>query len=40
VAAAKDFAGGTLVCLCTSNPVTVKIGGQVLHNNACGCTKC
>jgi S-(hydroxymethyl)glutathione synthase len=39
-AAAKDFAGGTLVCLCTSNPVAVKIGGQVLHNHACGCTKC
>ena len=39
-AAAKDFAGGTLVCLCASNPVTVKIGSQVLHNHACGCTKC
>ncbi|MEX0697787.1 MAG: S-(hydroxymethyl)glutathione synthase [Dongiaceae bacterium] len=38
--AAKDFAGGTLVCMCTSNPVTVKIGGQVAHNHACGCTKC
>ena len=38
--AAKDFAGGTLVCMCISNPVTVKIGGQVAHNHACGCTKC
>jgi len=38
--AAKDFAGGTLVCRCSDNPVTVKIGGQVLHNHACGCTKC
>ena len=39
-AAANDFTGGTLVCHCTSDPVTVKIGGQVLHNHACGCTKC
>jgi S-(hydroxymethyl)glutathione synthase len=36
----KDFAGGTLSCHCTSNPVTVKIGTQVAHNHACGCTKC
>jgi S-(hydroxymethyl)glutathione synthase len=38
--AAEGFAGGTLVCHCTSDPVTVKIGGQVLHNHACGCTRC
>jgi S-(hydroxymethyl)glutathione synthase len=38
--AARDFNGGTLVCKCNSNPVTVKIGGQVTHNHACGCTKC
>lgn len=37
---AKDFAGGTLTCLCTSSPVTVKLGGNVAFNHACGCTKC
>jgi S-(hydroxymethyl)glutathione synthase len=35
-----SFAGGTLVCLCTSKPVKVKIKGQIAHNHACGCTKC
>ena len=34
------FAGGTLTCKCTSNPVTVSIGAQIAHNHACGCTKC
>ncbi len=34
------FAGGTLVCLCASRPVKVKIKGQVAHSHACGCTKC
>jgi len=38
--AAPDFAGGTLTCLCSSNPVTVEIKGQVAHNHVCGCTKC
>lgn len=38
--AAPDFAGGTLTCLCASNPVTVEIKGQVAHNHVCGCTKC
>ena len=28
----KDFAGGTLVCLCASNPVTVAIGANVAAN--------
>jgi S-(hydroxymethyl)glutathione synthase len=37
---AKDFAGGTLVCKCQTNPVKVKITGQIAHNHACGCTKC
>ena len=37
---AKDFAGGTLVCRCQSDPVKVKITGQIAHNHACGCTKC
>jgi len=35
-----NFAGGTLVCLCATRPVKVRIGGQVAHNHACGCTKC
>ena len=35
-----NFAGGTLTCKCTSNPVTVKIGSNVAFNHACGCTKC
>jgi S-(hydroxymethyl)glutathione synthase len=34
------FAGGTLTCKCTSNPVTVKIGANVAFNHVCGCTKC
>ena len=34
------FAGGTLTCKCTSNPVTVRIGSNVAFNHACGCTKC
>jgi S-(hydroxymethyl)glutathione synthase len=34
------FAGGTLVCLCTDKPVTVKVDAQVAHNHACGCTQC
>jgi S-(hydroxymethyl)glutathione synthase len=37
---AKDFKGGTLVCKCTSNPVTINIGGQSAFNHVCGCTKC
>jgi S-(hydroxymethyl)glutathione synthase len=38
--AAPGFAGGTLTCLCTSDPVVVEIKGQVAHNHVCGCTKC
>lgn len=37
--AAKDFAGGTLVCKC-SDPVEVTVKSQSAHNHACGCTKC
>jgi S-(hydroxymethyl)glutathione synthase len=37
---ASNFAGGTLVCKCTQDPVRVAIKGQVAHNHACGCTKC
>jgi S-(hydroxymethyl)glutathione synthase len=36
----KNFAGGTLTCLCTEDPVVVEIKGQSAHNHACGCTKC
>jgi S-(hydroxymethyl)glutathione synthase len=35
-----NFAGGTLACKCTSNPVTVSLEGNVAHNHVCGCTKC
>ena len=39
-AAAPGFAGGTLTCKCKTNPVKVRIGAQVAHNHACGCSKC
>ena len=35
-----NFAGGTLACACTTNPVTVALGGQTAHNHVCGCTQC
>ncbi|MGG6897860.1 MULTISPECIES: S-(hydroxymethyl)glutathione synthase [Rhizobium] len=35
-----SFAGGTLVCNCTTNAVKVKVKGDIAHNHACGCTKC
>ncbi|HEY7298048.1 MAG TPA: S-(hydroxymethyl)glutathione synthase [Xanthobacteraceae bacterium] len=35
-----DFAGGTLVCKCSSNPVEVTVASQCAHNHICGCTKC
>jgi S-(hydroxymethyl)glutathione synthase len=38
--AGRDFAGGTLVCQCTSRPVRVTVGTQSAHNHVCGCTKC
>jgi S-(hydroxymethyl)glutathione synthase len=38
--AAKDFAGGTLLCHCKSDQVEVTVGAQSAHNHACGCTKC
>ena len=37
---ASNFAGGTLVCQCSSNPVEVSVGTQSAHNHVCGCTKC
>ena len=39
-AGAANFAGGTLSCHCSSDPVKVTIKGNVAHNHACGCTKC
>ena len=35
-----NFAGGTLECHCASRPVKVSITGDVMHNHACGCSKC
>lgn len=35
-----SFKGGTLKCKCPTDQVVVKIGSQVLHNHACGCTMC
>jgi S-(hydroxymethyl)glutathione synthase len=36
----KDFAGGTLMCRCASDPVEVTVRSQSAHNHVCGCTKC
>ena len=38
--AAKNFAGGTLVCRCARDPVIVEVATQTAFNHACGCTKC
>ncbi len=37
---ASSFSGGTLVCKCAQDPVSVKIDGSISYNHACGCTKC
>jgi S-(hydroxymethyl)glutathione synthase len=37
---AANFAGGTLSCHCSKDPVTISIKANVAHNHACGCTKC
>jgi S-(hydroxymethyl)glutathione synthase len=37
---AAGFAGGTLRCRCSADPVEVKVDAQVAFNHACGCTKC
>lgn len=39
-AGAPDFTAGTLRCLCSHDPVEVKVGAQVAFNHACGCSKC
>lgn len=36
----SDFSGGVLACACANRAVKVKIKSQILHNHACGCTKC
>ncbi|KAM5345664.1 hypothetical protein ACJ41O_011525 [Fusarium nematophilum] len=36
----SSFSGGTLRCKCPSNQVEVALGGNVVHNHACGCSKC
>ena len=36
----KKFKGGTLSCQCATETVVVSIKGNVVHNHACGCTKC
>ena len=36
----SKFAGGTLTCRCTTQPVKVAIRSAIAHNHACGCTKC
>src|SRR5256885_15177329 len=38
--AAKDFAGGVLICKCAQDAVEVTVKAQSAHNHACGCTKC
>lgn len=37
---ATGFAGGSLTCHCSSEPVQVSVAAQVAFNHACGCTKC
>jgi S-(hydroxymethyl)glutathione synthase len=36
----QNYAGGRLICKCTSDPVVVEIKGDSAHNHLCGCTKC
>jgi S-(hydroxymethyl)glutathione synthase len=35
-----NFSGGKLYCHCPSDKVEVTLGSNVLHNHACGCSKC
>ena len=39
-AGTPGFAGGTLVCKCTTDPVKVAIDSDVLFNHVCGCSQC
>ena len=36
----SSFAGGTLRCECSTDPVEVTVTAQCAHNHVCGCTKC
>src|SRR5260370_27036835 len=36
----SSFAGGTLTCKCTTDPVKVTIKSNVLFNHVCGCSQC
>ncbi|KAI9148876.1 glutathione-dependent formaldehyde-activating enzyme protein [Paramyrothecium foliicola] len=36
----KDHQGGRLRCHCRFDPVEVDLKSNVLHNHACGCSKC
>ncbi|KAH8895416.1 S-glutathione synthase [Thozetella sp. PMI_491] len=35
-----NHTGGKLHCHCKIKPIEVTLTGQVLHNHACGCSKC
>lgn len=35
-----NFAGGKLRCHCSSSPVEVTLSSNIVHNHACGCSKC
>ncbi|KAH6658081.1 putative glutathione-dependent formaldehyde-activating enzyme [Truncatella angustata] len=35
-----DFPGGKLYCHCSNDKVEVTVDSNVLHNHACGCSKC
>ena len=39
-AGTAGYAGGTLVCKCTTDPVKVTIESDVLFNHVCGCSQC
>lgn len=36
----ESFSGGVLRCHCANSPVEVTLSSNVLHNHACGCSKC
>ncbi|KAJ4292579.1 hypothetical protein N0V90_009242 [Kalmusia sp. IMI 367209] len=36
----SNFSGGKLYCHCANNKVEVTLSSNVLHNHACGCSKC
>jgi S-(hydroxymethyl)glutathione synthase len=39
-AGTAGYAGGTLVCKCSTDPVKVEIKSDVLFNHVCGCSLC